>query len=101
MQSGLFVQNFLTYSTEKFRWGTLRCIGKFPVSKNFMHKKGISLNSVEKFLSHSVEKFRRGTLQCVTDFGYLKILCFRELCHNFVSKFFCLTVSKNFVGEPF
>ena len=38
--SRLFVQNFLSHSTEKFRWGALRCIGKLRVSKNFMHQRG-------------------------------------------------------------
>ena len=44
-----------------------------------MHKKGISLNSVEKFLSHSVEKFRRGTLLiCVSEnFWYRKNIWIR------------------------
>ena len=56
------VENFLSHSTEKFCWGTLRCIKKFRVSQNFMHKKRISLNSVENFLSHSAEKFRKGIL---------------------------------------
>ena len=37
--SRLFVQNFLSHSTEKFRWGTLRCIRKFRVAKNFMHQR--------------------------------------------------------------
>ena len=60
--SRLFVQNFLSHSTEKFRWGTLRWIRKFRVAKNFKHKKGISLNSVEKSLSHSADKIRRRTL---------------------------------------
>ena len=50
--SRFFVENFLSHSTEKFRWGTLRCLRKFRVSQNFMHKKGISLNFVEKSLSH-------------------------------------------------
>ena len=45
------VENFLSYSTKKFRCGTLRCFRKFRVSQNFMHKKRISLNSVENFLS--------------------------------------------------
>ena len=58
------VENSLSHSTEKFRWGTLRCIRKFRVTKNFMQKKGISLNSVEKFLSHSADKTRRRTLLC-------------------------------------
>ena len=62
--SRLFVQNFLSHSTEKFRWGTVRCFRKFRLSQNFMHKKGISLNSVEKSLSHSADKIRRRTLLC-------------------------------------
>ena len=33
----LFVQSFLSHSTEKFRWGTIRRIKKFRVAKNFMH----------------------------------------------------------------
>ena len=58
---------------------------------------------VENFLSHSTETFRRGTLLCCVseNFGYRKKLCFRGLCHDFPSKTFCLTVPKNFVGEPF
>ena len=58
------VENFLSHSTKKFRWGTLRCFRKFRVSQNVMHKKGISLSTVEKFLSHSADKFRRRTLLC-------------------------------------
>ena len=54
----------MSHSTENFRWGTLRCFRKFCVSQNFMHKKGISLNSLEKFLSHSADKIRRRTLLC-------------------------------------
>ena len=48
----------------KISLGTLRCFRKFRASQNFMHKKGISLNSVEKFLSHSADKIRRITLLC-------------------------------------
>ena len=78
------------------------CIGKFPVAKKFMDKRwgeGVSQFSVENFLSHSAEKIRRATLQCVTNFGYRKILCFRELCHAFVSKFLCLS-AENFRRNP-
>ena len=56
-------RKLLSHSTKKFRWGTVRCFRKFRVSQNFMHKRGISLNSVEKFLSHSADKIRR-TLLC-------------------------------------
>ena len=60
--SRLFVQFFLSHSTKKFRWGTLRCVRKFCASQNFMHKKRISLNSVEISLCHSADKIRRRTL---------------------------------------
>ena len=56
------VEIFLSHSTEKFRWGTLRCFRKFRVSQIFMHKKGISLNSVEKISSHSADKLRSRAL---------------------------------------
>ena len=65
--------------------------------------KRVSRFSVEKFLSHSAEKFRRGTLLCFRKFLVPKN--FRDKrgggYHDFLSKFFCLTVPKNFVGEPF
>ena len=84
--------SMLSHSTEKRRRGTLLCFTKFLVSKKFMDKRGggggVSRFSVNNSLSHSAEKFRRGTLQCVTNFGYRKISCFRELCHDFVPKFF-------------
>ena len=68
--SRLFVQNFLSLSTEKIRWGTLRCIRKFQVSKNSMHQRGgrLSRLSVENFFSHSIEKFRWRTLRCFRKF---------------------------------
>ena len=57
--------------------------------------------SVGIVLSHSTGTYLRGTLWCVTNFGHRKILCLRGLCHDFRSNCFCLTVPKNFVGEPF
>ena len=59
-----FVENFLSHSTEKIRWGTIRCFKKFRVWKNFMHRKGLSLFSLETSLSHSAEKLRKGTILC-------------------------------------
>ena len=32
--------------------------------------------------------FRRAPFQCVINFGYRKILCFRGICHDFLSNFF-------------
>ena len=71
--------------------------------KNFYASEGYVTIFCRNFLSHSAEKFRRGTLLCCVseNFGYRKNLCFRGLCHDFPSKIFCLTVPKNFAGEPF
>ena len=40
--SRILVGNLLSHITEKLRKGTLRCFKKFGVSKNFMHKRGLS-----------------------------------------------------------
>ncbi len=103
----IFVENFLSHSAEKFcRWTLLCC-----VSESFRQRKslwirgegGVSRFSVENLLSHSAEKVRRGTFLC---FG--KSLVSKNVrdkrgggYHDFPSKLFCLTVPKNFVGEPF
>ena len=86
------------------RRGTLLCFRKFLVPKKLMDKRGEGRREYHDFPSKNVcltvpEKFRRGNLQCVTNFGYRKILCFRDLSHNFVEIFF-VSVLKNFVGEP-
>ena len=54
-----------------------------------------------RFLSHSAENFPRGMLYCCNNFGYRDILDKRGEYQDFASKIFCLTVPKNFVGEPF
>ena len=65
--------------------------------------KRVSRFSVENFLSHSAEKFRRGTLVCFRKFMVSKNVKGKRGGghHDFPSKTFCLTVPKNFVGEPF
>ena len=140
-------ENFLSHSAEKFRGGTLQCFRKFQVSENFMHKKGISLFSVEnflsltvpnklvwepfsvseirkfrvskkfmyqrggggitffrrEFLSYSTEKVCRGTLLSSRKFGVSRNFMDKRGggYHVVPSKIFCLTLPKNFVGEPF
>ena len=97
------VENFLSHSTEKYRWGTLRCFRKLRVSQNFMHKKGISLNSVEIFLSHSADKIRRRTLLCFERILVSKFFRQRwDEASRFCRKFFYLTGPKKFcVSEKF
>ena len=60
-----------------------------------MHKKGISLNSVEKFLSHSADKIRKRTLLC---FERILVSKFSSKgggkLHGFVEVFFYLTWPK-------
>ena len=54
------------------------------------------------FLSQSAESFRRRPLYFFNNFAYRKKLRIRErVIHVFRSKIFCLTMPKNFVGEPF
>ena len=68
-----------------------------------MHKKGISINSVEKSLSHSADKIRRRTLLCSRKVLVSKNVRYKRggEYHNFPSKIFCLTVPKISVGESF
>ena len=80
----------------------------FSVSENFWYRKKLGIRqgrasrfSVKIVLSHTAEKLRRGTLYGVTNFGYQKTLYLRRLCHDFLSKNFCLTVPKHFVEELF
>ena len=75
-------------------------------AKVWIREEGLSRFSVENYLSHSAEKFR----------GWRKSFCVSFILgidkvwtrggggrqyQDFAPKFFCLTVPKNFVGEPF
>ena len=68
-----------------------------------MPKRGISPFSIENLLSHSSKKHRWGTLLCFTKFLVSKNVKDKRGGgnHDFPSKFFCLTVLKHFVEEPF
>ena len=66
--------------------------------------RGKSRLSKENFLSYCAEKLCRGTLPCFTNFLVSKRFMDkrgRREYHDFSSNFFCLTVPKIFVGEPF
>ena len=87
-------------SAEKFRGNP------FNVSENLGYRKilciiGVSQFSVENFLSHSAEKFRGHPFNVSEILGYRKILCIIRGITSFRRNFFCLTVPKNFVKEPF
>ena len=91
---------FLSHSAENFRSGTFQCFGKVPASKNFMHKKGISLFPVELFSSQTAKRFRKEPFNVSEKFGYRKFLCVRKGYHCFPSEKVCPTVPKNFVRNP-
>ena len=99
-QSKLFCLKVPKHFVEEPFYGMFQ---KISGSKNvFGLERGGNIKiSFEKFLSHSAEKIRRWTLQGVSGCGYRKMLCFRGLCHDFPSKFFCLTAPKRSVEESF
>ena len=71
------------------------CFRNFRVSQEFMHSKGISLNSVEKILSHSADKFPRRTLLCFKRIFESKIFKQkRGKLQGFLESFFYLTGPK-------
>ena len=67
---------------------------------------GVSKFSVGNFLSHSAENFRRGEPFSVSLISGTEKVRIRGgggegEYQDFQSKVFCLTVMKNFIGEPF
>ena len=81
----------------------------FCLSKNYWYGKklgmrkgaGVSCFSVGNFLSHSVEKHQGEPFSVSEKLGFLKVFRIIGTYHDFPSKFFSLTILKNFVGEPF
>ena len=90
--SRLFVQNFLSHSTEKFRWGTLRCIRKFRVAKNFYVSErggGGYQVSWSKTFCHTVPKNFVTEHFCVSkEFRYRKVSSKGGGSFTVLSKFF-------------
>ena len=72
-----------------------------------MLQRVMSRLSVENFLSHSAEKLRRGTLRYFKKIPVAKKFMDKRgggggrVYHDFQAKFFCLTLPKNIIGEPF
>ena len=65
-----------------------------------MDEKGVSRFSAENFKSHSAEEFRGHPFNVSENLGYRKNLCVIGVS-QFSVEFFCLTVPKNYVKEPF
>ena len=93
------MQSFLSHSTEKFRWGTLRCIRKFRVSKIFMHQREGYRVSPSKILCPTVPKnFVRNLFR---KFLVWKKVWIREGISRFSVEIFWSHSSEKFRGRPF
>ena len=72
------------------------------IGKVQMRGRGVlSSFSIENFLSHSAEKIPRATLYDINIFEYRKFFMLQRVMSRFSFEFFCLTVPKDFVEEPF
>ena len=92
------VEKFLSHSAKKFRGGTIQGFRNIRVSKNFMHKKGSSLFSVETSFFSQCRKISWEELFNVSEiFANGKFLCRRRTHHYFLLELFYITVPKNFV----
>ena len=81
-----FVENWFSHSREKFRRGTLHFLRKFPLSKKFLDRKGISRSSLETFLSDSPEKILSVTVLSEKISGLKKL--HKMAYHDFVENWF-------------
>ena len=88
------VKNFVSHRAKKIRWGAFRCFRKFRVSQKFMHKKGISLNSVEKnCLTVPIKSYRNPSVFRKVS-GIDKFLAKEGEASGFCQNFFYLTGPK-------
>ena len=78
----------MSLSIENFCTGTPRCFKNFRVSKNFVHKKWISRNSVDYFSSHSAHFFIREPCSVSESLWFRKSLCIKGRYHDFLWKIF-------------
>ena len=94
------VENFMS-QCQNIGGRTLQCFRKLRVAENFVHKKRFSSISNDYILSHNAEKLRGVPSNVSKNFEYWKKLCIGRRWHFSPLKFFCLTVLKIFVQEPF
>ena len=88
--------------------GVLACFKKFLVSKKFLpgedikiFSQGVARLPVDIFMSHSTKLFVGEPFNVSEKSGYRKTLFIKGRCHDLPSKFFNITVPKNFVPETF
>ena len=98
------VERILSHSAEKFRRGTLLCFTDFGYRKNLCLR-GLSLDFLSNFFVSQCTKALQGnhSVLCFGKFPVAKKFVDEEdagVYQSFLSKRFCLTVPKKFVGEP-
>ena len=102
-----YFENFLSHSAEKFlRWTLLCCVSKNSRLRKslWIRRQGgrVSRFIVENFLSHTAEISVGEFFTVALVSGIEKVwIRKRREYRYFLSKIFCLTVPKNFLGEPF
>ena len=96
----VFRRTFFVSQCRKISWASLQCLRTFGVSKNFMHNRGYQVFPA-KIFGLSPKKFRGHPFNVSENLRYRKILWIIGGIKIFRRKFFCLTVPKNFVKEPF
>ena len=99
--SRVFDEKFSSHSTENFCRGSRLCFRKFRVSKNSMHKRGISQISIENLLSHSTEDFREGILCFWKNPGSEKIFWMKSGVSCFSVENFWSHIAEEFREHPF
>ena len=100
----LCVEIFFVSECWNFCGGTIPCVRKIRVSKNFSAQEGDITSFCWIILeTQSAEEIRGGTIHCVRKIRLSKkfIFCIKRRYHCSPLKRLCLIVSTNFAGEPF
>ena len=96
-----YVGSFLSHSAEKICRGTLECFKKFLVTKKPIDKRGGYHDFPPKNVVSQYHKKWRGTTLSFKKVWLPKLSRVGGTYHDFPSKHFCLTETKQFVGETF
>ena len=104
---------FFVSQCQKILWETLQCFRKFGVSKNFMHKGGITILRRKILCLIIPKKLCRGPFSVRQNFGFRKNFCMRGISRfsvrsgggggvaRFSVDYFMSHSTETFVGEPF
>ena len=96
-----FTSKLSCLTVPKISVGNTLLLHYFRVPKKFGEEGGSIKIFRRKFFVSQCRKFSQGNPLVFTNFGNRKILWLRGLFHDLLMIFLCLTVPKNFAGEPF